>query len=132
MEYENYENNMDSGNFYCDWHSILEKVLNGISIEDIWKIEYNSVDKANAFHNMYPKVTRFSVWKDYLNVTRIKLWYLEIGFILEKDIEWTNVFKIENLPGKPKTLSRVGCEAAFCIEFNRKKKWIVTRVYGRV
>lgn len=44
----------------------LNKVLNGISSEKVCKLEFNCIDEAKAFFNMFSKVNSFSIQKDDL------------------------------------------------------------------
>ena len=45
---------------------VLEKIFNDLTIEDVWKIEFSSINEAKEFYNLFAKVTGFSVRKDYV------------------------------------------------------------------
>ena len=53
-------------NYYHDANTQKEKVLNGISIEKMFKLEFNYINETKTFYNMYANVTRFSIRKDDL------------------------------------------------------------------
>ena len=94
-------------------------------------MEFNCIDEANKFYNRHAKVTRFSVQKDDLkheyngNIIYRKWVYSKEGYQLEK------CFRNENQQREPRSLTRVGCEAAFCIGFSQNlEKWIVKEFSG--
>ena len=41
-------------------------MLNGISAEKMFKLEFNYINETKTFYNMYANVTRFSIRKDDL------------------------------------------------------------------
>nr|CAN69010.1 hypothetical protein VITISV_015952 [Vitis vinifera] len=43
---------------------VSDKIFNDLTIEDVWKMEFSSVEEAEEFYNLFAKVTRFSVRKD--------------------------------------------------------------------
>ena len=45
---------------------VLEKIFNDLTIEDVWKMEFSSIEEAKEFYNLFAKVTGFSVRKDYV------------------------------------------------------------------
>ena len=45
---------------------VLKKIFNDLTIEDVWKIEFSSINEAKEFYNLFAKVTGFSVRKDYV------------------------------------------------------------------
>lgn len=44
----------------------LNKVLNGISGEKVCRLEFNCIDEAKTFFNMFSQVNSFSIQKDDL------------------------------------------------------------------
>ena len=42
----------------------LEKILNGLTLEDVWKMKFNSIEEAEEFYNLLPNITRFVVRKN--------------------------------------------------------------------
>ncbi|RVX10646.1 Protein FAR1-related sequence 5 [Vitis vinifera] len=78
---------------------VSDNIFNDLTVEDIWKMEFSSVDEAEEFYNLFAKVTGFSVRKDDV----------------KRD-------KNQNIV----SLTRVGCEATFRIGFNKQmNKWVV-------
>ena len=55
-----------SGTYQLDGNGLKEKVLKGISVEKVYKLQFNCIDEAETFYNMFAKVTRFSIQKDDL------------------------------------------------------------------
>ena len=66
LEDENLKDSHIGGIGNCEWDSIYKKVLNGISIEEVFKLEFKCINEAKAFYNMYAKVTEYSIQKDDL------------------------------------------------------------------
>ncbi|RVW86593.1 Protein FAR1-related sequence 5 [Vitis vinifera] len=43
---------------------VSDKIFNDLTVEDVWKMEFSSVEEAEEFYNLFAKVTGFSVRKD--------------------------------------------------------------------
>ena len=43
---------------------VSEKILNGLTLESVWKMEFSSIDDIEEFYNLFAKVIEFSVRKD--------------------------------------------------------------------
>ena len=43
-----------------------KKLLKGISVEEVYKLQFNCIDEAETFYNMLAKVTGFRIRKDDL------------------------------------------------------------------
>ena len=41
-----------------------KKILNGLTLENVWKMEFSSIEEVEEFYNLFPNVTRFDVRKD--------------------------------------------------------------------
>ena len=55
-----------SGTYQLGGNGLKEKVLKGISIEEVYKLQFNYIDEIEIFYNMLAKVTKFSIRKDDL------------------------------------------------------------------
>ena len=55
-----------SGTYHLDGNSLKKKVLQGISIEEVYKLQFNCIDEAETFYSMFAKVTGFSIRKEDL------------------------------------------------------------------
>ena len=51
------------GSYHHDANNLKEKVLKGISVEEVYKLEFNCIDEAETFYNFFAKVIGFSIWK---------------------------------------------------------------------
>ncbi|XP_059597897.1 protein FAR1-RELATED SEQUENCE 5 [Vitis vinifera] len=47
---------------------VSDNIFNDLTVEDIWKMEFSSVDEAEEFYNLFAKVTGFSVRKDDVDI----------------------------------------------------------------
>ncbi|XP_034695633.1 uncharacterized protein LOC117921781 [Vitis riparia] len=54
------------GTYYLSGNGLKEKVLKGISNEEVYKLQFDCIDKAETFYNMLAKVAEFSIRKDDL------------------------------------------------------------------
>ena len=52
------------GTYQLGGNVLKEKVLKGISIEEVYKFQFDCIDEAETFYNMLAKVTGFSIRKD--------------------------------------------------------------------
>ena len=43
---------------------VSEKILNGLTLESVWKMEFSSIEYIEEFYNLFAKVIEFSVRKD--------------------------------------------------------------------
>ena len=43
---------------------VSEKIFNDLTVEDVWKMEFNSIEDTEEFYNLFVKVTGLSVRKD--------------------------------------------------------------------
>ena len=61
--YYQYDNNVKTES---DEEAMLvsEKILNGLTLESVWKMEFSSIEDIEEFYNLFAKVTEFSVRKD--------------------------------------------------------------------
>ena len=105
---------------------VSDKILNGLTLENVWKIEFSSIEETKEFYNLFAKVTGFSVRKDDMkrdknqNIVSRKRVSSKEGYRQKVCLE------NENWKREPKAVTRVGCEATFRIGFNKQmNKWIV-------
>ena len=54
------------GTYQLGGNSLKEKVLRGISVEEVYKLQFDCIDETETFYNMLAKVTGFSIQKDDL------------------------------------------------------------------
>ena len=61
--YYQYDNNVKTES---DEEAMLvsEKILNGLTLESVWKMEFSSIEDIEEFYNLFAKVIEFSVRKD--------------------------------------------------------------------
>ena len=52
-----------SGTYQLDGNGLKEKVLKGISDEEVYKLQFNCIDEVETFYNMLAKVVGFSIRK---------------------------------------------------------------------
>ena len=126
-----HDNAYTGGSYHYDANNLKEKVLKGISVEEVYKLEFNCIDEVETFYNLFTKVIEFSIPKDDLK--RDKNGYIiSWKWVCSREGYWlTKFFENENRQHKPRLLTRVGCEAAFRIGLNRKVgKWIVKEFRG--
>ena len=43
--------------YYYDANTLKEKMLKGISVEEVYKLEFNCIDETKTFYNLFAKVT---------------------------------------------------------------------------
>ena len=55
-----------SGTYQLSGNSLKEKVLKGISVEEVYKLQFDCIDETETFFNMLAKVIGFSIGKDGL------------------------------------------------------------------
>ncbi|XP_034680319.1 protein FAR1-RELATED SEQUENCE 5-like [Vitis riparia] len=116
------------GTYHLGGNGLKEKVLKGISDEEVYKLQFDCIDEAGTFYNMLAKVAGFSIRKDDLKRDKN-------GDIISR--KWvcsregqraTKFIENDKRQREPRSLSRVGCEAAFRVGLNRKDgKWIVLK-----
>ena len=119
------------GSYHHDANNLKEKVLKGISVEEVYKLEFNCIDEAQTFYNLFARVIGFSIWKYDLK-------WDKNGYIISRKRvcsregnQLTKFFENDNWQCEPQSLTRVGCEAAFRIGLNWKVgKWIVKEFRG--
>ncbi|RVW32320.1 Protein FAR1-related sequence 5 [Vitis vinifera] len=119
------------GTYHLGGNGLKEKVLKGISDEEVYKLQFDCIDEAETFYNMLAKVAGFSIRKDDLKRDKN-------GDIISR--KWvcsregqraTKFIENDKRQREPRSLSRVGCEAAFRVGLNRKDgKWIVKEFIG--
>ena len=105
---------------------VSKKILNVLTLENVWKMEFSSIEEAEEFYNLFAKVTGFSVRND--DVKRDKNQNLvSRKWVCSKEGYRKKVcLENENRKREPKAITRVGCEATFRIGFNKQmNKWIV-------
>ena len=105
--------------------------MKGISVEEVYKLQFNCIDEAKIFYNLFAKVTKFSIRKDDLKQDKN-------GYIISR--KWvcskeghraTKFIQNDNRQCEPGSLTRIGCETAFRIRLDRKVgKWIVKEFRG--
>ena len=131
LEDENLKDSHIGGIGNCEWDSIYKKVLNGISIEEVFKLEFKCINEAKAFYNMYAKVAGYSIQKDDLKWDKnwdIISWKLVCS---KKGHRLSKCLQKENRQRELRALTRVGCEATFYIGVSRKlEMWIVIEFNG--
>ena len=54
------------GTYHLGGNGLKEKVLKGISDEEVYKLQFDCIDEAKTFYNMLAKVAGFSIRKDDL------------------------------------------------------------------
>ncbi|KAL6311958.1 hypothetical protein AAG906_007446 [Vitis piasezkii] len=108
------------GTYHLGGNGLKEKVLKGISDEEVYKLQFDCIDEAETFYNMLAKVAGFSIRKDDLKRDKN-------GDIISR--KWVcsregqrrqSLLKMTS-DDEPRSLSRVGCEAHF---------WIVKEFIG--
>ena len=52
--------------YHHDANCLKEKVLKGISVEEVYKLQFNCIDETETFYNLFSKVIGFSIRKDDL------------------------------------------------------------------
>ncbi|RVW73011.1 Protein FAR1-related sequence 5 [Vitis vinifera] len=105
---------------------VSDKIFNDLTVEDVWKMEFSSVEEAEEFYNLFAKVTGFSVRND--DVKRYKNQNIvSRKWVCSKEGYRHRVcLENENRKREPKAVTRVGCEATFRIGFNKQmNKWVV-------
>ncbi|XP_034707042.1 protein FAR1-RELATED SEQUENCE 5-like [Vitis riparia] len=108
-----------------------EKVLKGISVEEVCKMQFACIDEAETFYNMLAKLTGFSIRKDDLKRDKNGDIISRKWVCSKEGHRATKFFENDNRQREPRLLTRVGCEAAFRIGLNRKYgKWIVKEFIG--
>ena len=43
---------------------VLDNILNGLTLEDVWKMEFNLIEETKEFYNLFAKVIGFSIRND--------------------------------------------------------------------
>ena len=61
-----HDNAYTGGSYHYDANNLKEKVLKGISVEEVYKLEFNCIDEVETFYNLFSKVIEFSIRKDDL------------------------------------------------------------------
>ncbi|RVW29113.1 Protein FAR1-related sequence 5 [Vitis vinifera] len=117
--------------YHLGGNGLKEKVLKGILDEEVYKFEFDCIDEAETFYNMLARVAGFSIRKDDLKQDKN-------GDIISR--KWvcsregqraTKFIENDKRQREPRSLTRVGCEAAFRVGLNRKNgKWIVKEFIG--
>ncbi|KAL6347575.1 hypothetical protein AAG906_026101 [Vitis piasezkii] len=108
-----------------------EKVLKGISVEEVCKMQFACIDEAETFYNMLAKLTGFSIRKDDLKQDKNGDIISRKWVCSKEGHRATKFIENDNRQREPRSLTRVGCEAAFRIALNRKYgKWIVKEFIG--
>ncbi|RVW92888.1 Protein FAR1-related sequence 5 [Vitis vinifera] len=112
-------------------NGLKQKVLKGISDEEVYKLQFDRIDEAETFYNMLARVAGFSIRKDDLKRDKN-------GDIISR--KWvcsregqraTKFIENDKRQREPRSLTRVGCEATFRVGLNRKDgKWIVKEFIG--
>ena len=119
------------GSYHHDANYLKEKVLKDISVEEVYKLQFNFINEAETFYNLFAKVIGFNIQKDDLKQDKN-------GYIISR--KWacykeghrsTKFIQNDNRQREARSLTRVGCEAAFRIRLDRKvEKWIVKEFRG--
>ncbi|XP_059597879.1 protein FAR1-RELATED SEQUENCE 5-like [Vitis vinifera] len=112
-------------------NGLKEKVLKGISDEEVYKLQFDCIDEAETFYNMLARVVGFSIRKDDLKRDKNGD-IISQKWVCSREGQRATMF-IENdkRQCEPRSLTRVGCEAAFRVGLNRKDgKWIVKEFIG--
>ncbi|RVW95951.1 Protein FAR1-related sequence 5 [Vitis vinifera] len=119
------------GTYDMGGNGLKQKVLKGISDEEVYKLQFDRIDEAETFYNMLARVAGFSIRKDDLKRDKN-------GDIISR--KWvcsregqraTKFIENDKRQREPRSLTRVGCEAAFRVGLNRKDgKWIVKEFIG--
>ena len=52
---------------------VSDKIFNDWTVENVWKMEFSSVEETEEFYNLFAKVIGFSVRKDVWNEIKIKI-----------------------------------------------------------
>ncbi|KAL6347547.1 hypothetical protein AAG906_026072 [Vitis piasezkii] len=102
------------GTYHLGGNGLKEKVLKGISDEEVYKLQFDCIDEAETFYNMLAK-------RDKNGDIISRKWVCS-----REGQRATKFIENDKRQREPRSLTRVGCEAAFCIGLNRKDgKWIV-------
>ncbi|RVX03571.1 Protein FAR1-related sequence 5 [Vitis vinifera] len=105
---------------------VSDKIFNDLTVEDIWKMEFSSVEEAEEFYNLFAKVTGFSVRKDDVKRDKNQNIVSRKWVCSKEGYRHRVCLENENRKQEPKAVTRVGCEATFRIGFNKQmNKWVV-------
>ncbi|RVW28179.1 Protein FAR1-related sequence 5 [Vitis vinifera] len=105
---------------------VSDKIFNDLTVEDIWKMEFSSVEEAEEFYNLFAKVTGFSVRKDDVKRDKNQNIVSRKWVCSKEGYRHRVCLENENRKREPKAVTRVGCEATFRIGFNKQmNKWVV-------
>ncbi|RVW62431.1 hypothetical protein CK203_064197 [Vitis vinifera] len=96
-----------------------EKVLKGISVKEVCKMQFACIDEAETFYNMLAKLTGFSIRKDDLKRDKNGDIISRKWVCSKEGHRATKFFENDNRQREPRSLTRVGCEAAVRIGLNR-------------
>ena len=109
-----------SGTYHLDGNSLKKKVLQGISIEEVYKLQFNCIDEAETFYNMFAKVTGFSIRKEDLKRDKNGVIISRKWVCSREGHRATKFIQNDKRQREPRSLTRVGCEATFHVGLNRK------------
>ncbi|WJZ99619.1 hypothetical protein VitviT2T_018045 [Vitis vinifera] len=105
---------------------VSDKIFNDLTVEDVWKMEFSSVEEAEEFYNLFAKVTGFSVRKDDVKRDKNQNIVSRKWVCSKEGYRHKMCLENENRKREPKAVTLVGCEATFRIGFNKQmNKWVV-------
>ncbi|RVX07698.1 Protein FAR1-related sequence 5 [Vitis vinifera] len=105
---------------------VSDKIFNDLTVEDVWKMEFSSIEEAEEFYNLFTKVTGFSVRKDDVKRDKNQNIVSRKWVCSKEGYRHRVCLENENRKREPKAVTRVGCEATFRIGFNKQmNKWLV-------
>ncbi|KAL6325669.1 hypothetical protein AAG906_023514 [Vitis piasezkii] len=105
---------------------VSDKIFNDLTVEDVWKMEFSSIEEAEEFYNLFAKVTGFSVRKDDVKRDKNQNIVSRKWVCSKEGYRHRVCLENENRKREPKAVTRVGCEATFRIGFNKQmNKWVV-------
>ena len=88
-------------------------MLKGISIEEVYKLQFDCIDETETFYNMLAKVTGFSIRKDDLKRDKNEDIISRKWVCSREGHRATKFIENDKRRCEPRSLTRVGCEAAF-------------------
>ncbi|PON34325.1 FHY3/FAR1 family [Parasponia andersonii] len=103
----------------------IGKCVDDLATENVVGLEFETLEKAEAFYYMYSSVVGFNVQKDDVKHDKRGLIFLRRWVCSMEGLRRKKHLERIDRKRKPKALTRVGCCAAFRVNYNRKKgNWI--------
>ncbi|XP_030507298.2 uncharacterized protein LOC115722274 isoform X1 [Cannabis sativa] len=113
----------EQSHFFC---LDIDKRFEELTTETMVGLEFHTLEKAEAFYYMYSSVIGFNVRKDDVKRDKRGLVYLRRWVCSKEGQRRQKHLERVDRKRKPKALTRVGCCAAFRVNYDRKKgSWII-------